>query len=130
MKLFFAFIILFAIACSSIFGLMNSDNESFIQGKWQIAGESISDKSLKNTKLIEWKFENGKFSQKGTLPIIKKGRYKILEDHHNILKLKLYNQKGKIGEKSSELEIVVDKKNKRLIIDGKGEFAKTINKSV
>ena len=130
MKLLFAFILLFAIACSSIFGLMNSDNESFIQGKWQIAGESISDKSAEKSNLIEWKFENGKFSQIGFSAVMKQGRYKVLEDHHNILKLKLYNQKGKIGNKSLELEIVVDKQNERLIIDGKSEFSKTANKSV
>lgn len=130
MKLLSAIILLFAIACSGIFGLMNSDNESFIQGKWQIAGESISDKSLEKTKPIEWKFENGKFSQIGFSTVLKKGRYKILEDHNNILKLKLYNQKGKFGKKRTELEIVVDKKNERLIIDGKREFSKIINKSV
>lgn len=130
MKLFFAFILLFAIACSSILGLMSSENETFIQGKWQNASESISDKSLEKIRIVEWKFENGKFSQTGFSAMMKKGRYKVLEDHHNILKLKLYNQKGKIGEKSSELEIVVDKKNKRLIIDGEGEFSKTVNKSV
>ena len=124
MKIFFAFILLLAIACSSIFGLMNNENEKFIQGKWQVAGEHMSNSGESHTWFLEWEFENGRFIQNGYPPILQEGNYKIIESKDNTLKLKLYRQNGTFGEKDSELIIVIDREKENLRIDGKNQFTK------
>jgi hypothetical protein len=131
MKSICAFILLFAIACSSIFGLMNNENEKFIQGKWQVSGEHKSENGAGQAWYLEWEFENGKFKQFGYPPILQEGNYKVSEVGNETMKLKLYKQKGTFGEGDSELIIVIDKENNSLNIDGKGGFTKqTIKKIV
>lgn len=130
MKSFVTFILLFSIACSSIFGLMHSENEKFIQGKWQVAGEHKSDKGADQTWFLEWEFENGRFKQNGYPPILQEGNYKVFEDSKETLKLKLFKQKGTFGDNDSDLIIVIDKENNKLMIDGKDGFTKTNIKKI
>lgn len=124
MKFFCTFILLFAIACSSIFGLMHSENEKFIQGKWQVAGEHNSEKGVGQSWFLEWEFENGRFTQNGYPPLQQEGNYKIIEDRNDTIKLKLYKQNGTYGVEDSELKVVVDKENKKLKIEEMEGFTK------
>jgi hypothetical protein len=124
MKTITAFILLFTISCGGDFLSFKSENEKFIQGKWRLAGTFGDDEN--RAWFLEWEFDNGKFTQNGYPPILQEGKYKILEDNKNTLKLKLYKQKGTFGDDDSELTIIVDKEEKTLTINGKKDFMRII----
>ncbi len=123
MKFLIAFILLFAIACNGEIIDNKSENEKFIQGKWSLSG-TIGDETENRAWYLEWEFNNGEFTQTGYPPITQKGKYKIIEDKENTLKLKLYKQKGTFGEEDSELIIIIDKENKSISINNKKGFKK------
>lgn len=128
MKLFLAFIILFALACSSIFGLRNPKNEEFIQGKWSVTTEPVNTDDTHKPLHLEWEFKQGKFRQAGFTPILPIGSYKVSDEHGDMLKLKLFKQNETSGKEDAELEILIDRKGKKLKINGKSGFKKTDNK--
>ncbi|MCY7347350.1 MAG: hypothetical protein LH614_14135, partial [Pyrinomonadaceae bacterium] len=93
------------------------DDETFIQGKWRLVGEFPKDKSGRSRVwFLEWTFADGKFLQTGYPPIKQEGKYRIVKRDEDKLTLELYEQKGTFGTKDRQIEIVIDKKNKRLKI--------------
>lgn len=122
MRLFFAFILLTAIAYSSIFGLIQSENEKFIQGKWRLKLPSAADLDMRQRETTDWKFENGTFSSTGNSPFLGRGRYRVLAERENSITLRLY-QDGKVfATRQNKLEIVIDKAKSELKIAGQQGF--------
>jgi hypothetical protein len=119
MKILTLFILLFVISCNGIFNI-KSENEKFIQGKWQLSGNLPGDRNF--SWLLEWEFNNGTFFQSGYPPIRQEGKYKIIEEREDTIRLKLYKQTGTWGEQDSELDIIIDKENNTLSIQGKANF--------
>lgn len=122
MKIFTAIILVFSVACGSIFN-SKSENEKFIQGKWSLAGK-IGDESENRAWYLEWEFKDGEFKQSGYPPIQQEGKYKVIKNKENTLTLKLFKQKGTFGEKDSELKIIIYKETGTISINGKKGFKK------
>lgn len=105
------------------------DDETFIQGKWRLVGEFPKDKSGRSRVwFLEWTFADGKFLQTGYPPIKQEGKYRIVKRDEDKLTLELYEQKGTFGTKDRQIEIVIDKKNKRLKIMKQEGFSRVENK--
>jgi len=99
------------------------DNESFIQGKWRLEGESPKDRSgYTRFWFLEWTFANGTFLQTGYPPIKQEGKYRIIKQADNKMTLELYEQKGNFGTADQTIELVVDRKDERLKIWNQAGF--------
>jgi hypothetical protein len=95
-----------------------SDNESFIQGTWRAAGEQ----GAGHAWFMEWRFEEGAFTQTGYPPLEQRGRYRVIGDSESRLQLELYEQRGTFGTRDSNLVIVVNRDRDTLRIENLEEF--------
>jgi hypothetical protein len=75
--------------------------------------------------IIDWTFEQGKFTLKGYLPLYQEGSYRIIKRAAGKLTLELFDQKGNFGTENSQIEIVTGKsRNKLKQIKGQGPFSR------
>lgn len=102
-----------------------SVSEEIMQGIWIIQGGG---ENKTPRWFLEWTFENGKFSLSGYPKLQQEGSYRIIKNKGGKLTLELFNQKGDLGTKNSQLEIIVDQNNDQLTIKAQGPFKRVIKK--
>jgi hypothetical protein len=111
----------FAAFCGNLIG-PSSQNEGFLQGSWRLAGEHKEEDGASRAWFLEWKFENGRFEQKGYPPILQKGAFKVVSDKDDRLLLRLSDQEGTFGKKEREIEIVIHRAAGEIDIDRSAGF--------
>jgi hypothetical protein len=126
-KTLFRLFLIFAIGLSPVLGysVFAQDSEKFIQGTWRLEGELPKNESGRTFSwFLEWTFSNGAFVQTGYPPLRQEGKYRIVKKESSKLTLELYEQTGNFGTENKQIEIVIDKKKKKLKIDGKTGFTR------
>jgi major membrane immunogen (membrane-anchored lipoprotein) len=93
----------------------HSENERFIQGEWQAAGEQGSGYAW----FIRWKFKQGNFVQTGYPPLEQAGKYRVLSEKDDDLELEFFDQSGTFGTNVQRVKIVLDKINRSLLLEGR-----------
>ena len=116
MKIAALIILLAAAACPLSLRNMGP-NEQFVQGAWRAAGNLGNEEEASHAWFLEWKFENGSFEQTGYPPITQKGKYEVLDDRDDLLRLRLYDQEGTFGKDERTIEIRIDREQGTLAID-------------
>lgn len=100
-------------------------SEQVMQGTWMIQGGG---ENKTPRWFLEWTFDDGKFSLSGYPKLQQEGSYRVTKNNGNKLTLELSNQKGDLGTKTSQVEIVVDRNNDILTIKDQGPFKRVIKK--
>jgi hypothetical protein len=127
MKTLLLIFILALAGVSSGFAPSQSVSERIMQGTWLLEGGGE-----KNTPrwYLEWSFDDkGKFSLNGYPQVHQEGSYRISKTNGNTLTLELFDQKGSFGTSKSQMQVVVDDKQDKLMIKDKGPFRRVINKT-
>ncbi len=125
MKAFLMIVIFMSAALVNVPAQKQSVSEEIMQGIWIIQGGG---ENKTPRWFLEWTFENGKFSLSGYPKLQQEGSYRIIKNKGGKLTLELFNQKGDLGTKNSQLEIIVDQNNDQLTIKAQGPFKRVIKK--
>ena len=100
-----------------ILGMAQSNDEK-IQGTWRL--------DTTDGKFMEWTFDKGSFTQKGSPSISQKGKYRIVQEMGVQIKVELYEQEGTQGTENRQIIILIDAKRKELSIDRKSGFKQKV----
>ena len=98
-----------------------------IQGNWRIDGQLPGNGTHRMSWFQEWKFDHGKFEERGYPPLEQRGSYRVLKSDGDKLKLELYDRQGTFGTEKGELEITVYRQKKQLKIGSNEPFNRTKN---
>jgi hypothetical protein len=121
--LFIAWCGLFQLAWSA--NAPQDSNETFIQGSWRIDGQLPGNGTHRMSWFQQWKFDHGKFEERGYPPLGQSGSYRVLKSDGDKLTLGLYDQQGTFGTKNSELQIIVYREKNQLKIGSNEPFKRT-----
>lgn len=107
------------------------DNEKFIQkAVWRLSGQlPKNNQGHSMAWFLEWTFTDGKFLLTGYPPLKQEGKYRIVKTEENKLTLELFDQSGNFGTENKQIEIIIDRKNNKLKINGKEGFKPSKAKS-
>jgi len=87
-----------------------------LSGTWRVAGERGG-----HAWYLQWKFENGRFEQRGYPPLFQKGRYRITNVDGDKLTIELYDQEGNFGTANRTIQVAFDAEES-LTIGGHGGY--------
>ncbi len=90
-------------------------SQDFLLGAW-LRSERIASGF---TSFVRWEFRaNGTFLQTGYPELTQQGRYRILEDNNDLLKIRFFEQSGTFGTDDRELQIQINRTRDEIIISG------------
>ena len=123
--LFIALCALAQVAWSA--SVPQDSNEAFIQGSWRIDGQLPGNGTHRMSWFQEWKFDHGKFAERGYPPLEQSGSYRVVKSVGDKLTLELYDRTGTFGTEKGELEIIVYRQKNQLKIGSNEPFKRTKN---
>ncbi len=98
----------------------SSAAEQYLQGSWIF----VLDQGQGYTAFQTWTFDRDRFMVIGYPPLHQSGRYRIIADDGQWLRLRLEQQQGDWGSDDTEIAIVLDRASETLRLDNQGPFTR------
>jgi hypothetical protein len=106
------------LACSAVQQIAPDTNAQFIQGQWSYS----QDLGGGFASTLTWDFRSGHFTLEGCPPLSQEGDYRVVKSDGDNVTLRLVNQSGDLPTADRDLEIVLNRSDETLMIDGQGPF--------
>ncbi len=92
-----------------------TSSQDFLLGAW-LRSERIASGF---TSFVRWEFRvDGTFVQTGYPELRQQGRYQILEERNDLLKVRFFEQSGTFGTDDRELQVQLNRTRDEIIVAG------------